>query len=175
MMMMEQQERFHVFCENEKTAYYASADGKIFSLHKGTGRWLELKLRKTNRGYLQFGCWQNGKVRRISVHRAVYEAFHGPIPRGLEVNHINTVRDDNRLENLELVTPSGNQLHPPSREKQREAKRHKMRPVLDVTTGVSYESANEAARQTGLNPGNIVNCCHGRYRQTGGHVFRFAS
>lgn len=177
-----------LFREDGRIAYYAGDDGKIFSLHKRTGRWLELKLRKHNTGYLQFHCWQNGKVKCIRVHRAVWEAFNGPIPSGLEINHINTIRDDNRLENLEVVTPSENHLHPPTREhkreaalkqfsnpaqheKAREAKRHKMKPVKDVTTGVVYESIMEAARQTGLDQGSISACCRGKRRHTGGHTF----
>ncbi len=41
-------------------------------------------------------------------HRFVYEVFHGLIPNGLVINHINNVKTDNRLENLELVTQQEN-------------------------------------------------------------------
>lgn len=36
-------------------------------------------------------------------HRIVWEEAHGPIPEGCHIHHRNHVRDDNRLENLELV------------------------------------------------------------------------
>ncbi|HHA2946403.1 TPA: HNH endonuclease signature motif containing protein [Stenotrophomonas maltophilia] len=52
----------------------------------------------------------NGR-RRVLAHRVVWEAAVGPIPLGLQVNHKNGVKTDNRLCNLELVTPSENLRH----------------------------------------------------------------
>jgi hypothetical protein len=49
--------------------------------------------------------------RQHVVHRLVWEAFHEAIPKGLQINHINGKRQDNRLENLELVTCSENIRH----------------------------------------------------------------
>lgn len=46
-----------------------------------------------------------------SVHRMVAKAWI-PNPEGLEqVNHINRLRDDNRVENLEWVTARQNSIH----------------------------------------------------------------
>lgn len=55
-------------------------------------------------------CRDGAYVRR-SVHRLVWEAFNGPIPGRLEINHKNLNRSDNRLENLELVTHQQNVQH----------------------------------------------------------------
>jgi hypothetical protein len=51
------------------------------------------------------------EVRTLKVHRLVYEAFVGPIERGLMINHLNGIKDDNRVENLETTDNRGNQLH----------------------------------------------------------------
>ncbi len=44
----------------------------------------------------------NGKNYR--VHRIIWEMHHGEIPCGLEIDHINRDRLDNRIENLRLAT-----------------------------------------------------------------------
>ena len=42
----------------------------------------------------------------LKVHRLIYEAFNGPIPDGLMINHLNGIKDDNRLENIETCNAS---------------------------------------------------------------------
>ena len=41
-------------------------------------------------------------------HRVIWELVNGPIPEGLEVDHINHNRSDNRIANLRLVTRTDN-------------------------------------------------------------------
>lgn len=50
-------------------------------------------------------------IRRAMAHRVVWLSIHETIPDGLEVNHRNLRRWDNRPENLELVTSGGNSRH----------------------------------------------------------------
>lgn len=42
------------------------------------------------------------------VHRLCWEIENGDIPEGMEIDHINGVRDDNRIDNLRLVTKKEN-------------------------------------------------------------------
>lgn len=49
--------------------------------------------------------------RLAMAHRVIWIAEYGLIPDRLQVNHINARRWDNRLENLELVSPTGNVRH----------------------------------------------------------------
>lgn len=59
---------------------------------------------KNTQGYLVVGM--RGKIHLL--HRVVWELVNGPIPSGMQIDHINGVRDDNRLKNLRLVTHAGN-------------------------------------------------------------------
>jgi hypothetical protein len=52
-----------------------------------------------------------GRSQTAFVHRLVMAAFVGPCPPGLQVNHKNGVKADNRLANLEYVTASENSRH----------------------------------------------------------------
>lgn len=54
---------------------------------------------RTGAGYVQVRTEKGYEYE----HRVAWEAVHGPIPPGYHVHHVNHVRDDNRLENLELV------------------------------------------------------------------------
>ena len=59
-------------------------------------------------GYLRVGLWRDGRPSHEFVHRLVVAAFIGPIGPGMQVDHRNGVRTDNRVENLEVVTPLEN-------------------------------------------------------------------
>lgn len=70
---------------------------------------------------LETGCriWQGSKVgagygvvstgnRRVYVHRLAYELANGPIPEGLEIDHLCAVKDCVNPEHLEAVTHAEN-------------------------------------------------------------------
>lgn len=86
--------------------YFAGSDGNVYTAktyRKRVGR-------KSNKGYPQVTISIQNKITLRLVHRLIAAAFHG-LPNGLEVNHKNGVKDDNRPENLEWVTRSQNHIH----------------------------------------------------------------
>ena len=64
---------------------------------------------KTN-GYLYHNVRrhkQNG-VKNYRVNRFIYECFNGVIPNGMQVDHKDDNRENNKLSNLQLLTPKQN-------------------------------------------------------------------
>lgn len=87
---------------NDEYQVYVSDEGKIWNHKKH-----ELKLEDI-KGYKRLTRHLNNQSMHIFVHRLVWETFIGLIPSNLQIDHINRVRDDNRLENLRLATHSEN-------------------------------------------------------------------
>jgi len=66
---------------------------------------------KRRTGYLKVEVSIDGARYIAHSHRVIWVYFRGPIPARREINHINGKKDDNRIENLELVTRRRNLAH----------------------------------------------------------------
>jgi len=91
--------------------YEVSSLGRIKGVKRPGGKGGILKQHVTPKGYAMIGLHVDGHLRTASVHSLVMIAFVGPRPLGLEVNHINFKRADNRVSNLEYVTGKDNTNH----------------------------------------------------------------
>ncbi len=91
---------------------------KLFSYDKRTGLLIRKihvwSAAKTKPGDIA-GSYDSLGYRKVSidretycVHRLIWKMNYGDIPQGKYIDHINGVKDDNRLKNLRLVTKSGN-------------------------------------------------------------------
>lgn len=60
-----------------------------------------------SRGYVTVGLRINGSAISMAAHRIIWALHAGAWPT-LQIDHINRVRDDNRIENLREVTPAEN-------------------------------------------------------------------
>ena len=93
--------------------YDVSSLGRVRSWHNNRhGRARTPKIVKLNgngNGYIFLRLRESDRRKKLYVHRMVAEAFLGEST--LEVNHINGLRLDNRLCNLEYVTHSVNMKH----------------------------------------------------------------
>jgi len=91
--------------------YSVTEYGEVWAhpnVSRSNGRWL--KQCKMRCGYLYVCLFKDGKRNNRYVHKLVSAAYIGP-SNDLQVNHIDGNKENNKLENLELVTASRNRKH----------------------------------------------------------------
>lgn len=92
------------------SAYMISSEGRVMNIVKQKGTRPGKILKATNaRGYLSLRLRNNGKYEHAYVHRLVLKSFTAD--HGVQVNHKNGIRSDNRLENLEWCDAAENLTH----------------------------------------------------------------
>ena len=118
------------------------------------------------------------KYQKEYIHRLVAAAFLGlpPSPEHSQVNHKDSNKSNNALENLEYVTPAENNAH---RVANLKGCNPLSKAVLSRAYGTNEEwthhpSMTSAAKTLGLHTFPISNCARGERRQSGGYEFRYA-
>jgi len=105
--------------------YYASNMGRVMSIactwkKRCHGKWVDMKSpdvifdtkSKTKKGYYRTNLkLENGKMKTYMIHRLIAKTFLGEIPDKMQVNHINGIKTDNSIYNLEIVTNQQNRDH----------------------------------------------------------------
>ena len=127
---------------------------------------------------------QNGQ-NNFFVHRFVYECFNGLIPYGKVIDHINNMKDDNRLCNLQLVTQQENCMKSAKRRDYSfAAKNHQNKKCVKATNKdtneVSYYNSMYAVQQhLGINAGIVkmvcekINSCKTGISKIDNHSYKF--
>ena len=104
------------------------------------------------------------KQKTVLLHRFVYECYHGIILDGLVIDHCNDDRTDNRLCNLQVVTPKENNI---KAAKNRIGK-SPPRPVvaINLTTGERhyFPSMTRVGKELGIERRGIQYLCDNIYR-----------
>lgn len=141
-----------------------------------------LKQWLSNKGYTRVCLSYNGKHKNKYVHQLMWLAWRGEIPEGYQVNHINEIKTDNRLDNLNLMTPKENTNYGTCIERRAKAISKAIskvninnpkisKPVVQKTLQGEvikiWPSIMEIQRQLGYENTNICKCCKGGHFQKG--------
>jgi hypothetical protein len=133
--------------------YLITKDGMLFS--KKNNKYMCKNIKNT--GYLQVNLYKNGKFKTKLIHRLVAETYINNPNNFKQVNHINGIKDDNRVENLEWVTAKQNTIHAwkiglckNSKLQRDKATKTHSKVVLDMQYGIFYNSVKEASICLGM-------------------------
>ena len=112
-----------------------------------------MRMTKNSFGYLKFTLCDKKleKPKTYFQHRFIYEVFRGPIPRCFEVDHVNNVKSDNRIKNLQLLTHKQN------------IEKSKNKPIISTCIETGKEkrhiSIKKAAIELDINASTISQIC----------------
>ena len=151
------------------TKYEVYEDGRIFSYY--TNKFL--KPRTNNKGYQQIRLYDNeGKQKTYLLHRVVFEAVScEPIPECYEINHIDEMKDNNAISNLELVSHKENCNFGSRNTRRAKAQSKQVGAFKDGKLVMTFYSTNEAGRN-GFDQGNVAKCCRNCYMREGNNVYK---
>lgn len=137
-------------------------------------------------GYLRVGLTDPATSKTLTplVACLVCTAFHGKKPgRQYEVDHINTIRTDNRADNLRWVKNRSENMKnhltlerclPYRRNRKDQSKEVYQYDKITREFLSAYPSVSEASRQTGVNRGQLAACCRNIWKSAGGYIWRYA-
>jgi hypothetical protein len=146
--------------------YQASNMGRIASIRYG---FKLMSLVRNPTGYLQIAFRVNNNIKRGMVHVFIAKTFLNKCEDCTQVDHINNVKTDNRVENLQWVSRSSNMKNNYSRGVTSVDKlKSKGKPVelfdKDGNSIGKFSKLRDAAVHIGTSHGNLSSLVNGKHR-----------
>ena len=144
-------------------------------------------------GYPQVFLSCCGKGKSYGVHRLVACAFIPNPYNKPQIDHINTIKTDNRVENLRYCTAKENTHNPLTLKHRSEGlmgwkgawkgkfgkDNHSSIPIVQLTKNGQFiriwDSMADVGRELQIIPSHITSVCKGRRRSTGGYKWMYLS
>lgn len=136
----------HPILEN----YLGSKNGDIYSL---ISKKILSKNKTNGNGYLIFSFYnkEKNKYQNYYHHRFIYEVFNGLIPKCKQVDHYDTIKNNNRIKNLQLLTPKENT--------QKSNNKAIIATCLDTGEEKKFNSIKNASKDLDINDTYISKIC----------------
>jgi len=174
-------------CIEYKEKYYEERDAYNFKLSKDwkphpeykniccdtLGHVLNKKTKKligqmAANGYIQLSLDFNDDGTRniMQAHNFIWVSLKGEIPKGKIINHINEIKNDNRIENLECVSKTENNI----KSSKKISGPRKPRKCCGINQNTeeefNFKSLSDASRKTGCGKPSIGRVCDGTTNST---------
>ena len=136
--------------------YQVSDLGRVRSRY--SGEWRVMKPSKNGNGYLFVDLYKDGKSKNFRIHRLVAQAF---IPNDDEtktiINHRNSIRDCNRVDNLEWCDYQYNNTYLDIQFRKKNSKRRKIEKLYRPE--LSYKENYKIFKENGIDCSEMVIRC----------------
>jgi hypothetical protein len=150
--------------------YLITKEGFIISYKNKEPRVLKGQLDRD--GYYRVEIRENKKRKWCYLHRLVAMQYIPNPENKPEVNHINGIKTDNRVENLEWVTRSENAKHAVLNDMCKQPKK-----VNQYNTNGEFirqwNSIKEAKKCLNIKNAHISQVCQGQRKTAGGYIWRY--
>ena len=173
--------------EGYEELYQVSNFGRVKSLnYNKTKQEKILKSCSDKNGYQQVSLCKDGKVNKVLVHRLVASAFIDNSNNHVEVNHIDEIKTNNHVSNLEWCTRKYNINYGNRNERHSKAmigknsgkdnptSKQVIQLTLDNQIVKIWDCMNDVQRELGYNSAHISECCKGKRKTSNGYKWCYA-
>ena len=175
--------------EEIKDQYWISNSNEDKIINRNIGKIRKIRFDKDSYPIVSLRT-KNDKYRYCRIHILKAKAFlFSPNPLAYNIiRHLNDIKTDNRLENLAFGTQSDNMkdcIRNGSYNYSNGAKSYAKasviaakklsKPVRCIETDITYISAHEAERQTGISSSKIIQCCRGKRKTSKGFHWEYVN
>ena len=144
-----------------------SRSGRVFLVNSGSLS----QCKPSSDGYVGIGLYDKKKKKNnlVRAHQLVAKAFIPNPNNKTWINHINGIKADNRVENLEWCTPAENVAHARKAGLSRNRKGRAIKQINVITGEViqTFPTVRAAAQAAKTDPPGIVMCCKRKVLQNG--------